>query len=166
MVWLFGDTFSTGRFVHSTAIVQTGGCLHVSHRGVQLLPNDSPSRIYWVRSARWYAGALRVTARLTILTGTGPWDFHDGGAQRTFTVTIDRAGDARVVRRGPLERSPAPNPGPMYRLDGQPHHFGYGRHVHPELRLSGGRVLVTICQNWDDGRLHPLRDYAPIFTQS
>lgn len=39
-VWLWGDTFSEGRFVHSSAIIQTGSLLTVSHQGAQLLPDD------------------------------------------------------------------------------------------------------------------------------
>jgi hypothetical protein len=44
-----------------------------------------------------------------------------------------------------------------------PHHFCYGRQRHPKLSLAGGRTLMTVGQNWDDGVLHRLRDYQPLF---
>ena len=46
-----------------------------------------------------------------------------------------------------------------------PHYFGYGRHIHPELKLASAKMLVTTCQNWDDGVLHPPADYAVLFTE-
>jgi hypothetical protein len=29
--------------------------------------------------------------------------------------------------------------------------------------LAGGRHLVTVSQNWDDGVLRPLSEYQPLF---
>jgi hypothetical protein len=162
-VWLYGDTFSAGRFVHSTAIVQDRGCLHVSHGGAQLLPNDDARHIYWIDSATGHGSTLTIQARAITLTGTGAWAFRDGGHTRTASASVSAAGDVSFVRWTADHESPAPNPGPMYPYG--PHHFGYGRHIHPEARLASGRVLVTVSQNWDDGVLHPFADYRPIFSE-
>lgn len=164
-VWLYGDTFATGRFVHSSAITQDAGCLHVSRGGAQLLPNDDATHIYWVTSATSApAGQVVVRARAIVLTGTGGWDFRDGGFSRDATTTLDAAGDLTFVSWGPRLRVPAPDPGPMYSYG--PHHFGYGRLTHPELALASGAVLVSVSQNWDDGTLHRFADYRPIFSEA
>jgi hypothetical protein len=164
-VWFFGDTASTGRFVHSTAITQAGGCLHVSHGGAQLLPNDNPSHIYWIESARAVSATrVDVTARTVTLTGTGGWDFADGGYDRTAVTSLNATGDLTFSRWGPKVASPVPNPGPMYVYG--PHHFGYGRHTHPELPLASHKMLVSTNQNWDDGHVHPYSAYRTLFTQS
>lgn len=181
-VWLFGDTFSsgptgTGRFVHSTAIVQRGGCLHVSDGGAQLLPDGRvearptpahPSHIFWIVSGRARTPAsLEITARSIVVFGTGAWDFRDGGESRTALVDLDPTGDLSFRGWIRTARTPPPDAGPLINCDAprppRPHHFCYARHVHPELRLAGGQVLVTIAQNWDDGRLHPYPDYRPLF---
>ena len=160
-VWLFGDTLSTSRFVHSTAIIQTGGRFYVSHQGAQLLPNDDASHIYWILSGRLAsAGSLLVTARSIHLTGTGAWAFADDGFSRTALVHVGT--DLTFVRWVSRVYGPMPDQGPLYAYG--PHHFGYSRHVHHELKLTGGQVLVTTCQNWDDGVLHPFAAYRPIFT--
>lgn len=164
-VWLYGDTFSAGRFVHSTAIVQRGGCLHVSHAGAQLLPNDDERHIYWIDSAMAHDHGLLINARAITLTGLGAWDFHDGGHTRTAYATVSSAGDVTFVRWTADRRGQAPDAGPMLHLDNRPHHFGYGRRAHPEVRLADGRILVTTCQNYDDGILHPFADYRPIFSE-
>jgi hypothetical protein len=165
-VWLYGDTFSTGRFVHSTAIVQTGGCLHVSHAGAQLLPNDDATHIYWIQSAVARTGGLSITARaITLTPGGGVWGFADAGYQRTAYATVNAAGDVTFARWTSKTVTPAPNPGALYSLgDGNTHHFGYARHTHPEFKLTSGLTLTTTCQNWDDG-LHPVAQYRPIFTE-
>jgi hypothetical protein len=63
-VWLFGDTLSTYRLVHSTAVVQTGGRLHVSRGGAQLLPDDDAHHIYWIVGGSVHdAEHLVITAR-------------------------------------------------------------------------------------------------------
>ncbi|HEV7204125.1 MAG TPA: hypothetical protein VGN18_05905 [Jatrophihabitans sp.] len=181
-VWLFGDTMSsgptgTGRFVHSTAIVQRRGCLHVSNGGAQLLPDGRteatptrahPSHIYWIVSGRALTStSLEVTARSILVFGTGAWDFEDGGVSRAALVDLDPVGD--LTLRGWLRtwRSPPPDAGALINCDAprppRKHHFCYARHVHPELRLAGGQVLVTVAQNWDDGTLHRFADYRPLF---
>lgn len=183
VLWLFGDTFSAGRFVHSSAIVQDRGCLHVVNGGAQILPNLDARHIFWIDSAEPAidgsvvngTAAVLITARAITLTGKGPWDFRDGGYSQIMALELDQLGDATgyppaeygwglVSPLGPSLPGPAPDPGPMYAYG--PHHFGYARHPHPEAHLASGRTLVTTCQNWDDGHLHPLADYRPIFTES
>jgi len=171
-VWLFADTLSVGRFVHSSAIVQDGGCLHVSHGGAQLLP-DEPSvtgrpRIFWVHSARAARpDAIAVTARAIDLVGNGPWDFRDAGYFRTALVTVDDHGDVTFARWLDRRQSAPPDPGPLLDCETPapptPHHLCYGQHRHPALRLAGGRMLVTVSQNWDDGVPRPLVQYQPLF---
>jgi len=165
-LWLYGDTLATHSFVHSSAVVQDGGCLHVSRAGAQLLPDDDATHIYWIESALAISGqVVEVKARSIKLVGTGPWDFRNGGYERTAAVDVDPSGDVTFRHWNTRVPSPAPDPGPMYRLDGRPHHFGYARHVHPEATLRDGRTLVTTCQNFDDGTLHPFADYRPIFSE-
>lgn len=173
VVWLYGDTLSTSRFAHSTAIVQTGGCLHVSRGGVQLLPDEKvvahpttrrPTVIYWISAARVAGAGLVVTGRRIAIVGAGPWDFKDTGFERVFTVSVSAGGDLSVVR-SKLNRSAVPDPGPLIDIGGPAHHFGYSRHTHPWAKLASGKTLVTTCQNWDDGAVHPLPSYRPIYTE-
>lgn len=177
VLWLYGDTFSAGRFVHSSAIVQDRGCLHVVNAGAQLLPNVDAHHIFWIESARVDRGlGVIVTGRAVTLTGTGPWDFRDGGYDQAFDFDLDAVGNVAapppsryraeaglVWPLGPSMPSPVPDPGPMYVYG--PHHFGYARHAHPEAHLASGRALITTCQNWDDGVLHPFASYRPIFSE-
>lgn len=166
-VWLYGDTFSEGRFVHSTAIVQTKGCLHVSNGGAQLLPNDDDRHIYWIESGKQIiAGRLSVRARgVEITDPSNPWGFKDAGFSRDALVTVDYYGNLHFVSWGPKIVSPAPDPGQFVKLDDNPHHFGYSERAHPEFKLASGKTLWTTCQNWDDGVLHPFADYRPIFSE-
>ena len=163
-VWLFGDTFSDGRLAHSTAITQDRGCLHVSHGGAQLLPNDDARHIYWIQSAvAVSATRVDVRARTITLTGTSAWAFRDGGFDRIAVTRLNRAGDLTFAYWGAKVATPVPDPGPMYVYG--PHHFGYGRRTHPELKLASGRMLVTTCQNWDDGVLRRPAAYRTFFTE-
>ena len=165
VVWLYGDTMSQGRFVHSTAITQDRGCLHVSHAGAQLLPNDDPHHIYWIQSATADQRGLRIVARSVSLVGTGAWDFRDGGYSRTAHAKVDAAGNVTFVGWvGGKTFSKAPNPGELYPLPGKCH-FGYSRQEHPEAVLASGRTLVTMAQNWDCGPLRPFDDYRPLWSQ-
>ncbi|MBT9255358.1 hypothetical protein KMZ30_07205 [Phycicoccus sp. KQZ13P-1] len=168
VLWLYGDTMSTGgRFVHSSAIVQTRGCLRVANGGAQILRDDSPTEIYWIHDATQRSnGTVAIRARLVRLTGTGTWAFEDGGAWRTTIVRVTAAGDLVPLWRSPLRIAPAPDPGPLYHLSDRPGHFGYARSTHPWARLASGKTLTTTCQNYDDGVLHPLVEYRPIFTES
>lgn len=175
-LWYYGDTFSAGpdgkgRFVHSTAIMQDRGCLHVSHGGAQLIPNDDAHHIYWIEKIV-VAGRhnVLITGRTITLVGTGPWDFRDGGYDHTALATVNAAGDVSFVRWASRKvHTTVPSAGPMIDCEAPapptPHHFCYGRHTHPEAHLANGRTLVTTNQNWDDGILHPFAAYRPIFSQ-
>lgn len=192
-IWLFGDTFSArpNGFVHSSAIVQDGGCLSVSHEGAQVLPDDPDTHtqvaghaavvhhIYWTESGRPVdATHVAITARAIRLVPHwdarqhrlvyGQWDFHDGGADRTALVAVSAAGDLTFAGWTAEARTPPLDPGPMLDCEApappEPGHFCYARHAHPELPLAGGRVLVTTSQGWDDGRHHPFSDYRLIFS--
>ena len=162
-VWLWGDTFSEGRFVHSTAITQDRGCLRVSHGGAQLLPNDDAQHIYWIQSATSDRSTPYGKPPSVVITGSGAWDFRDGGFSRTAVTHLDADGDLTFVRWGAPVVSPAPDPGPLYVLG--PHHYGYSVQTHPEFRLASGKTLVSMAQNWDDGVLHPFTDYRVLFSE-
>lgn len=159
-VWLWGDDL--GRGTRSSATVQRGNCLTTSG---QLLVNDSPSAIYWIRSAEALPGdRLAVTARLIRITGKGAWDFADGGFDRTSVFALTPTDTLRLASTGPLVKTPAADPGRFYRVDpAHPQHFGYSRHTHPEFALASGKTLTTTCQNFDDGALHPLAGYRLLF---
>ena len=171
-LWLYGDTLSgtdphhLSRFVHSTAIVQSRGCLHVSDGGAQLLPDVDRDHWYWIQDAAANHGTVTIRARLIARTGPGVWGFADAGTSTTFTATADAAGNVHLNTNEHSAASPAPDPGPMLRLDGRPHHFGYARVVHHDLPLAGGGDLVTTCQNWDGPGAVGWADYRPIFSST
>lgn len=152
-VWLYGDTLSTGNgFVHSTAITQTGGRLHVSARGAQLLP-DGPVTgdrkvVYWIEAVALHPnGDLAVTAAPISVGTASAWDFHRVDEEsRTARVRVDAAGDARFIAwTGYVPAPPATND----LTEVGPHHFTYGAFTH-DVRLASGRLLRTVNQNWDD----------------
>ena len=113
-VWLYGDTFSDHRFVHSTAIVQDGGALHVSRGGAQVLPNE-PGGFFWINTAR-AAGprTVHAVARAVEKTGDGPWDFADRGYSRTAALDVTAAGDVVFTGWVATTVSPEPDPGRFY----------------------------------------------------
>jgi hypothetical protein len=171
VVWLYGDTFSDGRFAHSTAITQDQGCLHVSHGGAQILPDDDAKHVYWMDTASAVnAQTLLIRARTVTLVSTGAWDFRDGGHTRTAEAAISVDGDIAFTRWVSDSIEPAPDPGPMINCEApaspSPHHLCYARHTHPWARLASGRTLVTTCQNWDASTGHAFADYRPIFTEA
>ena len=163
-VWLYGDTMSERNgFVHSTAIVQDGGNLHVSQDGEQLLPNGAETcddagvcrtLIYWVELVRARDdGALVVTANPTSVGTGGVWDFHRQPGRedqsREGLLKVNNDGDVRFVKwLRYVDR-------PLLTGDGEdftvlePHHFTYQRVIH-DIRLADGTWLKTTCQNWDD----------------
>ena len=176
VVWLYGDTMSTGRFVHSSAIVQTRWSLHVSHRGRQILPNEPPAggrRIwYWIEAARLVQpDLLEVTVGQISGGAAGVWDFHrTRAASRVALVAVDPAGDLDFVRW--LRWTPQPHVDNRMTVLG-PHHYTYLDKAHPEAELASGRVLWTASQNWDDPAGPQLRPdgsidftaYRPIWTE-
>jgi hypothetical protein len=171
IVWLYGDTLTStpGKFPHSTAIVQTAGCLHVSRHGAQLLPNDDALHFYWITAAASIDnGHVKVTAQRIEVTGAGVWAFRVTGT-RTAVVTIDTIGDLafdhwttegdvpvqNIVRKDGGPYAPWTSTVSLVAtgqvvITGLPHtlqHFSYGPSAHPEIRLASGRTLVTVCQN-------------------
>ena len=168
-VWLYGDTFTnSGDFHHSTAIVQTGGCLHVSGAGAQLLPNDPDGGIYWINSARSLASdRIEVNAQAIMISGTGILGFTDRGYARTANLTVTPSGD--IAFDGWTGTIPGDSPvGTFEPIPGNtdPTHFGYARTNHPEAHLADGKTLQTICQGWTDTALHPFTSLAPIFEEA
>lgn len=170
-VWLYGDTLSGNNgFVHSTAIIQDGGALHVSAGGRQLLPNDDDHHIYWVESAHSLGGnQVAVDAAPMTIGSKSVWDFQRSRPEaRRAVVAVDAAGDASFVRWDGWV------PGHPPKSDLQvlgPNHYRYGELAHPSIKLAGGKVLYTASQNWDndfaahrnpDGSLR-LSDWAPLF---
>lgn len=169
VLWLYGDTFSTGRMVHSSAIIQDGDQLHVSRQGAQVLP-DTGDRIYWIEDAKvTAAGRVRVTAAPMLLGDGGVWDFRRARPEsRVAVVTVDQAGDVTFRRWAGYVA--APEPFNDFTVVG-PHHFTYEQRAHPWAQLRNGEVLHTVNQNWDDGfdaHRRPdgslrLSDWAPTF---
>ena len=168
-VWLYGDTFSSyvGIFRHSTAITQDRGCLHVSNGGAQLLPNDDATHIYWIADAiATHDGHINVVAERITLTGKCPWCFKPNGVFREALVTVNAKGDVTFQHwdSGRLNGAHVRGQAGTLTVIG-PHHFTYARHTHPEFKLASGKQLVTVCQNWDDEKLHTFADYRPIFSE-
>lgn len=168
-VWLYGDTLSTGRFVHSTAITQDKGCLRVSHSGAQLLPNTSASVIYWIDSATRVSGsAINVRAAQVRIGTASAWDFHLTGLYRTARVNVTAVGDATFSRWVSSDRKPATatpltktimqcqlyrngsplatSPAASALCPNDGHSFSYNPQVHPQFKVTGG-TLVTVCFN-------------------
>jgi len=162
-VWLYGDTLSTGRFEHSTAIVQTAGCLHVSHGGAQLLPNSGLSW-YWIAAASADGPTdVKILAESVHRTGSGVWSFAVG-TSRYALASLNSAGDLTFSHWLTSSATPAKPVGTLLRVGYG--HLEYGQVVHHDIRLADGHYLLTICQNWDDGKTHPLQAYAPIFGEA
>jgi hypothetical protein len=150
-VWLYGDTLSGNNgFVHSTAIVQDGGSLHVSAGGKQLLPNDDDHHIYWVEDAKSIGGGqLAVDASPMEIGNKSAWDFHRTRPEaRRAIVQVDANGDVHFVKwAGWVKGQPIE---PTVTILG-PNHYAYGAQAHPEVKLASGKTLYTVAQNWDDG---------------
>ena len=165
-VWLFGDTFEAHEngFAHSTVVVQRGGNFHVSNAGAQLLPNDDDTHIYWMSEATVVDdNHLYVTGRSVVLTGSGMWDFSDGGFDHTALVQLDNYDNATFVKWISKEYTPVPDPGLPYDLG--PGHIGYQVHSHPEASLASGNLLMSMSQNWTDGVWHGWTAYQLIFSE-
>lgn len=174
VVWLYGDTFSPRNgLVRSSAIVQTGGALHVSDHGGQVLPDDRTragrKSIYWIEAAAVVGHrTLDVTAApMSIGTANG-WDFHRRDTRsRVARVKVTRTGDVRFVRWTGWTTAPAPFAD--FAADGS--HLTYEHRAHPWAWLADGSTLMTHANNWDlDGVFKTTRRgdidyraYAPTF---
>lgn len=179
-VWLYGDTLSGYHgMVHSSAITQDGGRLHVSHDGDQLLPTapDSHGRtvVYWIESAR-LTGAAEITASVapTWVNGTSGWG-RVSRQNRLAVLSVSRTGDVTFTHWAGQATPPhlvtkwlTPADGAPFQREGV---LFYGKRSHPEAKLSGGRHLVTICRN----SVKPVRlrngsvdyrAYRPVFTSA
>lgn len=163
-VWLFGDTMSWTRFVHSTAVTQDGGCLHVSNKGDQLLP-DSGKKWYWLEAGKEISpGVLEVTAEETEKHGEGVWGFRHTGYNRTALVTVDGAGNVTFQKWTSRYRAnqAASLNDLTVKKNGQ---VTYSPRLHPEFELASGKTLKTVAQNWSDSEHHPLETYRIKFSE-
>jgi hypothetical protein len=178
IVWLYGDTLSGNNgFVHSTAIVQDGGNLYVSHGGEQLLPDDEPhegrERIYWIETAEVIGhDTILIKAQRTSIGTESVWDFHrDGEKSRAAIVKVEPNGDVTFDRW--IGWTKAPDLPKDFVILG-PNHFKYQPVVHEHIPLAGGGHLKTWSQNWDDSfadHVEPdgslsFKDWRPIYTST
>lgn len=150
-VWLYGDTLSrTNGFVHSTAITQDEGDLHVSDGGSQLLPNEGDT-FYWPETVTASGKRLYVTAAPITITGTGLFDFERHPTDsRVALLRVSHNGDVvfkRWVRT--VQRPEIAGDGDDIVILGA-NHYGYWFVTH-SIPLRGGKHLQTMSQNWSDG---------------
>lgn len=173
-VWLYGDTLSTTGFVHSTAIVQDGGRLHVSHDGAQLLPDDTDGTIYWIESATAVdADTLHVAAMPMRVGSASVWDFERVDERsRVAAVHVDAAGDVTFEAWVGWAPAAAPYNDLAQGPSGEVGHLVYENRAHPEAVLASGLTLWTVNQNWDVGDFKRTADgsvdllaYQPIFSE-
>lgn len=170
-VWLFSDTayakpgvrYDTlsgwARFTHSSAIVQTAGCLRVN--GAQVLPNEG-GLIYWIDSGTpMDASHIRVIGyEMNASTNAATGRF------RAAQVGVWPDGAVRFQRW--LGYVPAPKPSPLVKnsglmgnsvsyqghviasniLTGPTDEYTYSPQLHPELGLAGGKTLLSLAVGW------------------
>lgn len=163
VVWLFGDTGSKRNgFVHSTAMVQTGGTLHVSHKGEQLLPNDKPywknyQSIYWIEDARAINNDRIAITAGPVAVSDKAWDFHARAmVSRLAIAKVDDRGNVTFLRWKkwtdmsiPFGDLSSPEPG----------HLTYERRAHPEAKLSSGLTLMSVNNSWTTEQTLPNGDH-------
>lgn len=178
-VWLYGDTVSREHWmVSSSALVQTGGELHVSNQGRQLLPKaksvDGRRGVYWIETAKPAGGnEVQVTVAPMSIGTRGPWDFRrTSTTSRTATLAVDTIGDVRFVGWTGWVAEPKVNHAFLGLEQGVPAEryadkdaVFYRKNAHPQFRLASGQVLHTICANRTDGDLSDLAAYRPIFLE-
>lgn len=182
-VWLYSDTAAGSdpqhwtRFVHSTAIVQTGGCLRVSRAGAQVLPNEADGRFYWIDSASALdASHLRVLGYE--LSPAGAWT----GKFRAAAVALSAAGDLTFT--GWLGYVPPPTPSLLVKdfgimgntvsyngavicdpvLPAPSDQYTYSPQLHREARMASGRVLMSLAVGWVSGT-PSWADLRPIYRE-
>jgi hypothetical protein len=150
-VWLYGDTLSDGNgFVHSTAIVQDGGDLHVSRGGRQLLPNAGAT-FYWPETVRVFRGDLMVTAAPIKVMGDCLYCFERHATDsRVARLAVTRKGDVRFVKWvRTVPRPEIAGDGEDLEILG-PNHYAYWKITH-DIQLRDGSWLTSTSQNWDNG---------------
>lgn len=177
-VWLYGDTFSGAYgMVHSTAIVQDGGRLHISNRGMQLLPDDPNGNVYWIETAQAGAKAdtVLVQAEQVRLGAANGLDFHRANAKdRQALLKVDAAGNVHFEHWTGWVKAPKIDQRFLTVKDGAPYQkmgdLFYRRLAHPEARLAGGKTLYTVCHNHTkpvttaDGQID-YAAYRPVFSE-
>lgn len=182
-VWLYSDTASGPnpqhwtRFVHNTAINQTAGCLHVSNRGAQVLPNDG-ILYYWIDSAAPIdATHIRVTGyEMDSTTQATTGRFRDA------QVVVSTGGD--VTFQQWLRYRPAPAPtglvkdggymGNSVSLNGTvicdniltppTAQYTYSPQLHRELPLASGKTLLSLAVGWVSGT-PTWQDMRPVYRE-
>jgi hypothetical protein len=92
VVWVYADTISAvaPTFVHSTAIVQSYGCLHVANSGAQLLPNAADGSFYWPSAAVPFCntgGCYLLVAAEQVMADNSPAGFHVVGSAAALVKT-------------------------------------------------------------------------------
>lgn len=179
-VWLYADTFSRKHYmVNSSALVQTGGSLHVANGGAQILPQaddkDGRKVVYWLETAKSAGGnRIHVTVAPTSIGTQGPWDFRRATAKsRTAVLTVTKAGDVRFAGWTGWVAEPHVEQDLLGAKQGVPAELTadkaavfYRKNTHPQFTLDNGKKLTTICQNRTDGDLSDLSDYRPLFIAS
>lgn len=169
VVWLYGDTLShENGLVHSSALVQNGGKLHISNEGQQILPNEGLRDIYWISSAeRITPTKIKVTA-MPIHFGKGVWNFkRTNSKDRVAILKVDENSDV-IFEKWDGWVTPRKPFTDLKRLG--PNHVIYENRSHPQVELKSGRTLWTVNQNWeiDGGKRLPngkldVKAYSPIF---
>lgn len=179
-IWLYGDTLSkTNGMVNSSALVQTGGTLHVSDSGRQLLPEagtiDGRKGVYWIETAKHLGdNRVQVTAAHMSIGTTDAWDFKRATAKsRTATLTVATSGDVRFDGWTGWVAEPRVDKTLLGEWQGVPADRAadkgavfYRKNAHAQFKLDSGKVLHTICANRTDGSLADLKAYRPIFVES
>lgn len=152
VVWLYGDTFTTSSrpMVHSSAIIQTGGDLHVSRGGAQVLPNDRNGDFYWIEAGRPYTrgtSLITITAMPIRKTGPGMWDFERSNPlSRVALVNVTKSNDLTFVKW--MRWTTAPATFNDFTVVEEPYHFQYENRAHPWAKLSSGQTLWTVNNGW------------------
>ena len=105
---------------------------------------------------------MKILAESVRRTGSGVWDFATGSS-RYAVAAVSATGDVTFARWLPgTVATPKPT-GTLLRVGAG--HLEYGQVVHRDVKLADGHFLETVCQNWDDGRLHPASAYRPLFRE-
>lgn len=159
VVWLYGDTMSKNNgFVNSSAIVQSGSLLHVSHQGAQVFPKGRTEEfmgyktVYWIETARSTEdNKIIATVAETRIGTKSVWDFkreHNYSHEALLEVTA--SGDVNFVKWLSRVKPPKLN-NELITFDAQNrNHFAYAKQEHKHFILASGETLLTYSQNWDN----------------
>jgi hypothetical protein len=147
----------TGRVVWGTGLARDGGRLVMYGLSPAGLARDlyvATSTPADARRGRWRLDPRPVAhgvdpAGVTPYRDAAGW--HVVTLRGTDVVRLDAARPGGPFTATTLARVPA----------GTAAHLYYAAAAHPEATLAGGGLLVTVCQNWLDGRTRPLARYRP-----